>query len=155
MAPRVACVASVGANWAQTDRLMKLHFQGNRLLDGLLVSCLIHLLVLVYAESGAETWMAQGPHASSDLSTAAPNDATCCVVVRLVMQRPPPSVPIEHTPGALLPLIPKTTASEPTPPKEAAANKTAASGMPLLPVAAPIKQTRNLQNSKSLSACAG
>lgn len=120
---------------------MKPHLQGNRLLDGLLVSCLIHLLVLVYAESGAETWMAQGPHASSDLSAAAPNDATCCVVVRLVMQQPPPSVPIEHTPGALLPLIPKITASEPTPPKEAAANKTAASGMPLLPVAAPLKQT--------------
>lgn len=106
---------------------MRALFKGNRLLDGVLVSFLLHVLILLYAESGAEAWMVQGPHASSGVWAAASKEVACCIDVRLEL----PPTPIEHPPPPAAPAQQASTATD------VGSKNASPSGAPLLPVTKP------------------
>lgn len=103
-------------------------FKGNRLLESVLVSLLIHVLVLLYADSGEEAWMAQGSPVSAPMQTTA---STCCIDVRLVLPTPPTPTPIE----------PPTNAAAPKPLASTGSKNTSPADVPLLPVSKPLQHT--------------
>lgn len=108
-------------------------FKGNRLLESVLVSLLIHVLIVLYADSGEEAWMAQGSPASSPMQTTASTTQTCCIDVRLVLPTPPTPAPIEPPTNA--------NASEPKPLASAGSKNTSPADVPLLPVSKPLQHT--------------
>lgn len=76
------------------------NLKGNQLLNGLLISVLLHLLALLYAQSGLHAWISRGTGVATLSPSSVAKEVSCCVQVRLELPLSP-AAPLPVSPSLM------------------------------------------------------